>query len=106
MPLQHYDDRTKHIAPGAATNDILVYNGSDFDAKSRESSLTGVTLDTLTVKAFITTTTLTIFGHAAAGQQAVINAVALTSNYANEYAGINTKINEIITKLQALGLTA
>ncbi len=55
MGLQHDDTGTKHIVPGAKTNDILVYNGSDFDAKKRESALNGITLETLTVTAFTAT---------------------------------------------------
>ena len=106
MGLRHYNQDCKHTAPGAATNDILVYNGSDFDPKSRETALTGLTLPTLTVTALTTTNTLTIFGHAAAAQQTSANAVTLTTNYLNDYAAINVALNLCITALKNLGLTA
>jgi hypothetical protein len=49
MGLTHYDQNTKHVVPGAATNDILVYNGSDWDAKKPADAMNGVTVTASTV---------------------------------------------------------
>ena len=109
MSLEHYDSKIKHIAPGAVTNDILVYNGSDFDAKSRESSLAGISLTTLTVATLTSTTgnitTVNATDVASTNTNAttvrattanVTNAIA-TSVIANTVLGVNVFGSKTIT---------
>jgi hypothetical protein len=101
MPLQHYDQQTKLVVPGAATNDILVYNGGDWDAKNPNVAINGVSLVTATV------TTLT----ATTGNITTVNAtdtnatntntgtVKATGVIANTIVGVNVFKTRVITVL-------
>jgi hypothetical protein len=51
MGLKHDDTGQGHILPGAATNTILVYNGSDWDARKIPDALNGITVPSMTITA-------------------------------------------------------
>jgi trimeric autotransporter adhesin len=105
MGLTHYDQNTKHIVPGAATNDILVYNGSDFETKKPADVMNGVTVTSSTV------TTLTATDVSATNVNAttlkgttvaVTNATA-TSMIANIVIGAAVYPSKTVTVLTSAG---
>jgi hypothetical protein len=106
MGLTHKDSNQQHIVLGATTNDILIYNGSDFDAKSREAALAGITLTSLTVTSLTSTNANATTVRATTGAFTNVTATSVIANIVVGAAVYPSKTVTVLTSASNYTMTA